>query len=83
MTTRKWLEENRDKVTPQHKEYFAPILSVFFYQVDRIIFCVFLEVDYKLYCRYLHHVYPIEPSVIQDSQERGKIIAVYCKIVLI
>ncbi|CAI8011746.1 ADP-ribose glycohydrolase MACROD1 (Fragment), partial [Geodia barretti] len=51
VTTRKWLEENRDKV-------------------DRIIFCVFLEVDYKLYCRYLHHVYPIEPSVIQDSQER-------------
>jgi hypothetical protein len=51
VTTRKWLEENREKV-------------------DRIIFCVFLEADYKLYCKYLHYVYPIEPSVIEDSQER-------------
>jgi O-acetyl-ADP-ribose deacetylase (regulator of RNase III) len=37
-------------------------------KVDRIIFCVFLEVDYKLYCKYLHYFYPVEKP---DTQEIG------------
>ena len=36
------------------------ITSLQSYQVDRIIFCVFLKVDYKLYRELLHCYFPIE-----------------------
>ena len=41
-------------------------------QVDRIIFCVFLEVDYKFYCQYLHSIYPaMDPPSTQDPAVPG------------
>ena len=43
-------------------------------QVDRIIFCVFMEVDYKYYCKYLHYIFPVEVSSrVQQLQSQNGI----------
>ena len=39
-------------------------------KVDRIIFCVFLDVDYRVYHKYLPLVYPVESQVIHDHDGR-------------
>lgn len=40
-------------------------------QVDRIIFCVFQKVDYKFYCEYFHHFYPVEKPPPQPHEKKG------------
>ena len=41
-------------------------------QVDRIIFCVFLNVDYNIYSELLHHYFPPERSGAGEQEKEGE-----------
>ncbi len=74
-TTREWLVHNADKVRA-----ILTIQSVGCYgdgtQVDRVIFCVFLEVDYKIYSRLLHDYFPREQLEAANEESSVKEVAI-------
>ena len=45
-----------------HIHYYHSIII----QIDRVIFVVFLKVDYRLYTALMHHYFPLELVTIQD-----------------